>query len=340
MSFADNSTITNNRDAWVFNQMYQDQADVLFGRNSWLYNQFRGKPGQPNPTDKFILSNNVESRKLEVTVLGTARTMTVVADSAQYDTISLTPATGTTAMVFDYAHVKDWLPIGEAEYDTIKGAGLKGAPLIDRYFQIAMESVERTVSTAMHATGSGVAPSATAIGSWVAAVSDGTSSGESNYTTYGLIDRSASGNSDFQGNVTTSVGNLTLDKIGNAMTGVITKRGRPKVGVAGQTVYNRLRGLVEGFTDAVIDGEVMDFSGAYVRYAGCLFGLDADCPAQTLGILDPATWVLKRLEIPLTREGVVHDPSRKATYVLHYGGWYSLICVAARKNWKLTGITG
>lgn len=203
-----------------------------------------------------------------------------------------------------------------------------------------MDSLEDALAQGMNATGASVTPSRTAVGSWVAGASDGTTSGESNYSTYGTMDRTATGNSDFQAYVAGSTGTLTLGKIGSAMTQAMSKGGRPRVGVCGPTVYDKIRGLVEGYSDATVANEVLDFSGAFVRYAGINFGLEYYAPAATLGLLDPNTWLFKRLDIPLTENGIQQDPSRMATYVLHIGGWYSLICVGANRNAKLTGISG
>jgi hypothetical protein len=334
------SGIATVEDATVFNQLAQDEAIPLWRRRCAAWNVLSGTPLEGDPSQPFTNTERVDGRKVEVTIEGSARSLTGVSDGSDEDAdASITTAAGFGAMEFDIAHLKDWLGIRESQLKRYTGQGtLKVASFIDMIFKQCMNSAEDTIEQHLFATGASVGPSRTRVGSLNHAISDYATSGESNYQTYGTIDRSDAANADFCSYVKI-VPVLNLSDIGLAKMTVAEKLGQTKASFANATVLNIIRGLTEGYLDAEMDGDYVDFGGEKFRYGMCTFML---CKYATSGCLygiDPEGWQVHQSTERLTEEGIMRVPHKKALYVLHYGPWVQVICKRPNTQWKFTGIT-
>lgn len=340
MGLFNGSAINSPETAFMFNQMATTESLPIWRRRCCGVAVLTGKPLEGDEHEgQFSNNERVDGRKVEVTINGTPRTLTGVADgAAERATANLVGVDGYGAMEFDIAHLKDILPIEESKVARYDGADTKKlSSFYDEMFKLAMASVEDTLEQMLFATGAGKGPSRTVVGSLNHAISDGVSAGETDYASYGTIDRTDAANIDFRSYVA-QVPTLSLDDIGLASAFVSTRKGMTRAALAGMAVYQRVRALCEGMLDAEMDGDFIDFSGAKFRYAGITFMLGAYVTPQTLFGLDPDGFHTAQSNQPMTREGIVRDPSRVATYVMHYGPWFQFICKQINTQWKLTGI--
>lgn len=326
----------------VFGRMDDNKSVKLRRKASAAYNMIQGSPMGSEIKDGFNRDEKIDGHNVLASVQGKVRTMTGVSDgAAERATATLNALDGWVEMSLDIAHLKDIIPIEESKYDRYLSAETaKFASFLDEVFDQAMQTQVETFSGMLYGTGASQGPTRTNIGSMIAAISDGvTANNQSNYASYLTIDRTDAANTMFlPAFCNGATGNLTLDKLGGGIIAVQGNKGNPEAGLCGTAVYQRVRQLIEGFLEAEVNADLVDFGGAKARYAGCTFMLDAYCPGGTLLILDPSTWRWKHKDVPATREGIVRDPSRLATYVLHWGGWFQAYCREVRKNGKFEAI--
>jgi hypothetical protein len=345
MALFDNSDINTVELRMVFNKLARLNSTSIVKQRDAFVDAILGKRVQGNgPADSVRYENEKEisGKEIEEPILASHRSWTGVTDGAdERSAIAVNELTGWGAMVFAPAHLIDPIPIEDSKLDRFRNKELKAEDFIQEVFDQAMASYANTWQTHVHATGAGVGPSRTRIGSWVHTVSDGVvaATTESNYATYGKIDRTAAGNADFKSTVYDINGALTVSAIGAAMTKIYANDGIPNLAVCGETVYNRVRTLLESNLEAQVRDAVVEFSGPYIRYAGVNFALAAKCPAQTMGIFDTRDWKVYRKDAPLFEE-ITRDVTKKGMHVMFGKSWAQITCRAPNRQTKLVRITG
>ena len=334
MALWNGSAINTNETAMVFNQLANMKAIAMVrNKHGFLY-AVLGKQetgSTPGAGTGFQRLKKISGKKIEVKLLGKLASPGTVADgSAEVATETLTHTTDYWgAAEFDLAHYVYKHPVPHSELMRFMGDEAKTASYLDEVFQLVMLSYEKVWATALSTA---AAPSRTVLGGWNFAVDDD--------NTYGTIDRTDSTNADFQGVVKASTGDLTLPKIHTEMDNVRVNGGRVSLGVAGATVYGKIRQLIQPYTQVTYDKDWTEFGGEHIRYAGVSFTLDPDCPTQTLGLLEPESWLLYMdKDTAFTSSGLVHDISRVSTHVLPTEFWMQLICKSPNHNARMEGIT-
>ena len=335
------TTLNNNVLAQVFNQLYNTKAIEMVRKENGLLYAILGKSwrdANPKMGVKFERLEKITGNQIEVKLLGVLDTISTVADGSA-ELATQTP-TYTSNMfgsaTFDLTHYAQTKGIPSSEYNRIQGKEAKTLKYVDDVFNQVMLSLEKTIGDGINGTASN-APDRTHLGSWVYAVSDGVSSGETGYATYGL-DRSDSGNIDYRGTVTINTGDLTLGKIRALKNTIRTKGGKNQLGVAETSVFTKLQMLVEAYTEIESNEDWAQFGGEYVQYGKTRYVLDQRAPTQVLGILDPESFVFYQNMINFTEAGFIRAPHLVAGYVLPWECWCQLICVQPSRNGKLTGI--
>lgn len=341
------SVINSTETATVFNQLYNLTAiEQVRKKNGVLYAVLGKAEVGSTPMDgiTFERRQKVTGKKIEVKLLGKLRTIGTVADgAAEYAAAALSNTQDYWGgMEFDLAHFKDVYPIMESEIDRFAGDELKTANFLDGEFRMLMLSLEKAWGSGS-ATAGGLndtkAPARTTLGGWQWPVSDGVSSGESAYATYGTLDRSDVGNADARATVTTSTGDLTLLKLQTLRNQIITQGGMPNLGVAHTTPYTKIQGLVQNYTHTVFTEDWSRFGGDWVEFSSIRFILEQQCPSSVVGLLDPTSFCWYERDIPFTKRGLVYAETLVASYLLNWGCWCQLICTRPGSNGKLTGVT-
>lgn len=341
------SNINSTETATVFNQLYSMTAiEQVRKKNGVLYAVLGKAEVGATPLDgiSFERRQKVSGNKVEVDILGKLKTIATVADgSAEYAAATLSNTQDYWGgMEFALAHFKDVHPLMESEVDRFQGDELKTASYLDRVFRMLMLSLEKAWGSGS-ATAGGIndtkAPARTTLGGWQWPVSDGVSSGESAYATYGTIDRSDAGNADARATVTPGTGDLTLTKIQTLRNTIITQGGMPSLGVAHTTPYTKIQGLVQNYTHTVFTEDWSRFGGDWVEFSGTRFILEQQAPTDVVGLLDPTSFVWYERDIPFTKKGLVYADTLQATYLINWGAWAQMICLRPASNGKLTGVT-
>jgi hypothetical protein len=286
---------------------------------------------------QFERLERISGNQIEVKLLGALDSISTVADGSA-EIATATPAYTSNmfgSATFDLTHYAQTKGVPSSEYNRIQGKEAKTLKYVDDVFNQLMLSLENTIGTAINGT---AAPARTTLGSWVYAVSDGVSTGETGYAVYGL-DRSDAGNIDYRSYVNITTGDLTLSKIRLVKNQNRIHGGKNQLGVCETSVYTKLQSLVEAYTVIESDADWQQFGGEYTQYGKTRFVLDQRSPTQTMGILDPESFVFYQNMINFTEAGFIRAPHLVAGYVLPWECWTQLICVQPSRNGKLTGIS-
>lgn len=337
------TSINTNETAMVFNQLANRKAfHITRRKNGFLYAVLgKDEPhATPGASEGFKRLKKVTGNKIEVRVLGDVPEPGTTSDGLnEIAEVTLeNRASDFGAQVFDLAHYTYTHAIPHSAMDRFAGNEAKTLSYLDEIFDQIMLGYEKVWGTALGQVGSAGAPSRTSLGSWPFAIA-GTTPGTT-WGSYGTIDRADQGNTDFRGHPY-NVGDLTLAKIRQAQNDIAVYGGDASFGCCKAAVFGKLQSLVENMTVVDYDEVWSKFGGRYVRYAGTSFTLDHYAPDNVLGLFTPSTWGLwKNDSIPLTKTGVINDPSRVATYVVQTGVWMQLICMQPNQNAYLYNITG
>lgn len=333
------TALNNNVLAQVFNQLFNTKAIEMVRKENGLLYAILGKSwhdANPNLGSQFERLEKISGNQIEVKLLGVLDTINYVTDGSA-ELATATPqytANMFGAATFDLAHLAQTKGIPSSEYNRIQGKEAKTLKYVDDVFNQVMLSLENRIGNDINGTN---APARNAIGGWPYAVSDGVSSGETGNAAYG-VDRSDAGNVDYRGSVTVNTGDLTLGKIRALKNTIRTKGGKNQLGIAETSVFTKLQMLVEAYTEIESNEEWAQFGGEYVQYGKTRYVLDQRAPTQTLGIIDPESWVFYQNMINFTDQGFIRAPHLVAGYVLPWECWCQLICVQPSRNGKLTGI--
>lgn len=342
------TAINSNATAMVFNQLFNKKALPMVRKKNGLLYKVLGKEevfSNPSAPTGFQRLKKVTGKNVEVKLLGKLRNS---GSGAQLQTVSdgsseVASATADYdsalfgAAEFSLAHYAHKYAIPHSELDRFAGDEAKTASYIDDIFDMLVYTMEDVVGTAIN-TAQNCAR--TTIGGWPWAVSDGQSSGESSYASYGTIDRSDTGNNNFDAYVLPNTGTLTLGAIRTVQDNVAANGGNPSLGIAAVTVYGLVRQLVEQYTIVQYNADKTEFGGKYFSYDGIDFVLDQRAPSAVLGLLEPESWAFYMNEYNFTKGGIINDPSLVASYSINWGFWCQFIATAPSHNGKLTGVTG
>lgn len=325
----------------AFNKLYSyNFIPAIVDRNAFLYmalgKSFMGSDGLPS-FERLVRDfngPNIEGRflgSLDTISTVSQGTNEVASDSGTYNADHF----GNT--FFPWTHYYQNKKIPSTDYNRIRGDEAKTKNYVQDVMQAITLSMENTLGTAVNAAVAGATE--TVCGNWQHAVSDGVSTGETGYATYGF-DRSDSANSWARGINTVTTLQLTVPKIRTVKNGIAGNNGFAKVGIAGTTVYGIVQALADQYTWVESDPDWMDFTGEYVGIGKTRFMLDQRATSGVLGLFTPETWTAYQRMINFTESGIVRNFATAASYVLPWDMFFQVICWDPGKNGKLTGITG
>jgi len=340
MAFGDNSIFNTTKTAAVFNQMARDRFVQQMRKESALANVAFGLPKEVDGQLKFTKDGNYGGNQIEIPAIGSLRTISGVVDgTAELANATITPLTSLVNYTFEIGHYAHTLGVPNAELRKVQLGQKKAGDLIETYFRILMDSYIESISTDLNGTGAGVGDATNRVMSWVHAVSDGTSTGETNYALYGKVNRADAANGFAKAIFRPTVGTLSLAKIAEAQIAAQGNGANSDLGICGSTVFGLVRQLVEGQAEAITTDRLTDFGRAQFRYAGTNFALEFNCPAQTLGLLDTSTWLVKRGQEDFSK-GIMINPVAVAGHVLPTEMFIGVYTDCPNKNVKMNGITG
>lgn len=336
------SNLNTTRLAKTWNQLWNNGAaiNVVSDMNALLY-MLRGKK-TPNPGGGFDFERieRVTGNKIELTFMAKLDSVPTVADgSGELASSSATWAADYFGgSEFDWTHynLKPAIPV--SEWVKIAGNELKGEKFFKERFGQIVASIEETIGNGINST-TAVSNFNTSIGTWRHALSDGTTSGESGYDTYGVT-RSDAGNVDFQGNVTAVGGALTTRVMKRAQLEIISKGGMPDLGLCGIDVYESWWNEVAQYSHVVNDSKMTEFKGEWVRFGSTVYALEQRAGDNIMGLLTTKNFKFWYREIDLFNEKTLwmRDPGLKAGYVAPFDIFAQLLCNSPRTGGILTGI--
>ena len=339
MALWNGTTLNNNVLAQVFNQLFNTKAIEMVRHENGLLYAILGKSwrdSNPNVGTQFERLERISGNQIEVKLLGALDTISTVADGSA-ELASSTPAYTSNmfgSATFDLTHYAQTKGVPSSEYNRIMGKEAKTVKYVDDVFNQVLLSLENQIGNDL---GGSNAPARTTLGGWQYAVSDGVSSGESSYSSYGLA-RSDSANVDFRSYVNPNTGDLTLGKIRYVKNQNRVHGGKNQIGLAEISVFTKIQQLVEAYTVIESNSDWAEFGGEYVQYGKTRYIMDQRGPTGVMGILDPESWVFYQNMINFTEAGFIRAPHLVAGYVLPWECWCQLICLQPSRNGKLTGI--
>lgn len=284
--------------------------------------------------------NKISGYQVKLRLLGVLNSVATVADgSAELAAASRVWANNYFgAAVFDLTHYAQTDAIPSSEFNRIKGKEAETSGFVAERFNQIVLSLENTLGTAIHATtASGFARGT--LGNFRHACSDGVSSGETSYATYGTLDRSDSANADIRGVVTPSTGILSMEKIQLHQNQIADNYRHPDIGVGDVTTITEIQGLLNGYTFIESDEDWKKFAGRYVQIGATRYLMDGKCQANLLYHINSDTWGLWENEMGLSTDGFFKDPNAVAGYIMPWEYWCAVICNRPKANGILTGIT-
>lgn len=338
------ATINANDTAFLFNTLASRKSIPMVRKKQGMLFALLGmqEPGATPGLPGFERLKRQNFNKVEQRLLGALESPATVADSNQIDAV--TPAWDNDAYgaaEWSLAHYAHPFYSPASELDRFTGDDVKTANFIDEWFDKMMMSYRKVWSTAINLTGASAQPSRTVLGSIPYAIEGVDGAWTDSSDDYGGLARDDSGNADFRGQVQSSVGTLTLDKIRTTMLACETYGGINSVGGCGSTVYGILHKILEPYTVVTYDEKWTEFGGSFVRYAGISFIHDPDGASGYLYLMTPETWRLYMNDsVPMTKSGIVNDITLKAMYLVQTQFWMQLLCLHPAQNGLLKGITG
>ena len=346
--------------AMAFNNIYRTKALPIIRKKNGLLYFILGKEEtlgneKADQGPKFERSQKTSGVNVEITLMGALRD---AQSGSQLQAVSQGAAEVAVLTSVDYSSTifgaaefplslwanKRGIPYSEMK--KIQGNEAKTRDYIGQVFENLMLTMESVIGNGINSTNNATA---TTIGGWQYAVSDGGAngslSGESGYSSYGNIDRGTGNTTDLGGVVNYSkggaaIGTLRLRDIAQNRNHCAVNGGNVKLGVSGELVYNVIEELIDPYAHVTYDETLSQYGGEFIQYKGINFILDQRCSAGVLGLLDPTSWVYFHDDNNFTKSGIVDDPTLVASYSINWGFWGQLICQAPSWNGKLTGITG
>lgn len=339
------STYNNTNIASMTNQVWGAKAyDVVRNQNAFLYailgKRWLDTNGAGGTRVNFERLHRITGYQVKTRFLGVLNTIATVADgSAELATATRVWANNYFgAAVFDLTHYAQTDAIPSNEWNRIKGKEAETSNFLAERMDQIMLSFERTLGTAINATVN-TGFTRTVMGNIRHACSDGVTTGETTYATYGTLDRSDSANVDFRGKVTGSTGILSLEKIQTHRNTISDAYKRPDIGLGDITTITEIQGLLNGFTVIESDDEWKKFAGDYVQIGSTRYLMDGLCAANILYHINSDTFGIWENEMGLSTDGWMRDPNAVAGYIMPWEYWCGIFCNRPKGNGILTGIT-
>lgn len=340
------STLNSNETSHLINQWDDSKSLAICRRKNGFLYEILGKaePGATPMSVEWKNSTKVSGKDIQFNFLGSLKTISTVADgyaagAGETGTWGGTviPADTFGAVTLPIVHFADAEYFPSSELDRFTGQEQPMRDWIEEKLEYLMLSWENSFGNAFN-TGTAAVPTRTQVCPWRHQISDGVSTGETTYVTYGL-DRNDSGNVDFRGNVTVSVGDLTLEKIRLRELEVIERGGMVRLGLVENALYNKIHKLLEGYSVVTYDDQWTKFGGSFVKFGNIRWIMETRMPTELVGLIDPTTWKIWQKKGQFTRQGIVPDPSKKATHVLNWEKWIAIYCKAPNRNALMTNVT-
>ena len=333
--------------ASMFNQMWtKDGAISIVRKANGLLYAIMDKSWEPAPPREgysIKRMTKVSGNQIEVRLRGKNEALATVADGAQELATAPTLYSDNTfgGAKFDLTHYANRYGVPDSEYDRIVGSEAKTKSFAADRMMAVTEDHENEWGNQIN--GAQVGFTRTQMGSWIHAVSDGVTTGEAAYKTYGLIDRSDPANADFRGLVNYKNGVLTLADIVTTRNLTRKNGGKTDILLAETTVYSQLETKLMN-TQVVVtyDDKWSQFGGQFWRFAGMVGIMEHRMPTGVLGGLDTSTWAFWMDDKkPFSGDRtLIVDPSIAAGRVILPRFWTQLLCNKPNSNFKITGITG
>ena len=338
MAIYDNSAYNTNALSTNTNKWLNRFAiPIVVKRNMFLYalkNQETGAYGVPG--SRIKTQSRINGNALNVQLLGSITAFTGLADANQTDAITLSNREQFGASTFSWAHFYDVSPLVSSESVLIRGDSAQIDSILDAKLKAIAFGWEKTCGDGINGTNNAAR---TTWGGWRWGCSDGVSTGESSYATYGTIDRSLSENADYRGNVRyLSSGELTLDDVMALITDIQADGGQPTFGVVGQTGFLKLERELRGTTQ-LMNADWDAFPGMKLGFRGVTIGFESRCGDTELGMFDPEALTL--FEEDTHHWGKVvegYGIYKSVPRIFHADKWGQFIVTTPSHTGKITNI--
>jgi hypothetical protein len=315
---------------------------MVVKRNAFLHaltNEEAGPYGSIGSRVRY--EKRARGNKLQVPLLGAIPSFSGLADSNQVDAVSLTwDSDAAGAATFEWAHYYHVEPVVHSEFTLMRGDDHKTLSWVEKVLkEKVVKGWEKTLGDAINGTAAN--SSRTAAGGWRYGASDGTSTGESSYATYGTLDRSDSGNADYRGNIQRlSDGLLTIDDFFALKVDIMADDGNPTFAVVGATGFKKMEKELRG--QAMLPQKDWDaFAGDKLTCHGITICFESRCGETELGMFDP-----NALAIYLEEDGIDMEWEKAggvykgAKYVMPIHAWTAFIVECPSHTGKVTNILG
>lgn len=326
------TALNTNELAMVFNQVYNRKFIDQVHRKHGLLEALMGlsdvnaTPNMP----AFERLKKITGRKIEVKLLGKYKDIGTLADgSAEVaTTVGSHVADKFGAAEFDLTHYNDQEYIPRSELDRFAGDESKTLNYVEDIFDYVIASWHTTLAKAVSGAGD---QSRTTMGSWEFAI---------NNNTYGTIDRTDSGNSDFRGHEKSSFSTFSLDALQTELT-TVWLAGEPDYMGAPAAIFTvilkamRDEGQLHYFYK---DDGHLGAGGVSFSWAGMKIVLDKHMTSGTIALLDSSTWVFYMQDKDFVRD-IMPDTSKKSAWVINSDAWTALICKQPNANGHMSGVS-
>lgn len=338
------SSYSNTAISSMANQVWGAKAwDIVRDQNATIYailgRRWLETNGVGGVKVNFDRLKRIEGYQVKTRFLGVLNAVATVADgSAELATATRVWANNYFgAAVFDLTHYAQTDAIPSSEYNRIKGKEAETNNFLAERFHQIMLSMENTLNTAIHATVTN-GFTRTVLGNLRHIASDGVSSGETGYATYGGITRDGD-DVDIQGVANVATGILSMEKIQYHQNLIADNFKHPDIGVADVTTITEVQGLLNGYTFIESDDDWKKFAGKYVQIGGTRYIMDGKCAANVLYHLNSETIGFWENEMGLSTDGWMKDPNAVAGYIMPWEYWCGIFCNRPKGNGIMTGIT-
>lgn len=327
----------------TWNQLWKDNMPVEIVRkhNGLLYKILGKKTKTPNGSFSFERMESVTGNKIEIQFLGKLDDIPTLALANEGDSATVTHADDYWGSVeFDFTHYNLTPGIKVSEWVQIQGKEVKGARFFKKRHRQIMLSLENTIGNGINSA-TAVSTYRTSIGTWRHAMSDGVSTGETTYATYGL-NRADSANADIRGATTqTGVGAITVQKLQKSCLDIAANGGSlADFGICGADVYNYVWNAVTQYTHITQKGSMNEFEGMWVGFGNVDYLFDQRAAAGVLGHGTSEDWGFWKKDVDMfDKESMwVRDPSKKAMRVAPFDVYAQFLCSRPSGSQLLTGI--
>jgi hypothetical protein len=335
-----------NESAMLINQFVNTVAVPMIKRKNFFLFCVLGKsePGQTPMQTKFERETRYSGDNLRFVLQGRLKTIATVADGYAAGAGETGTWVGTVipsdtfgAVTFPMVHFADAEYFPKSEVDRFQGKEMQARAWVETKLRYLMDSFEDTVGT-MLMTSTAAIQTRTQICPIRHQLSDGVSTGETSYVTYGL-DRADSGNIDFRGLMTVAAGDVSLNKLRLGLNTALTRGGRPSLGLTETTLYTKIQRLAEQYVHTGFNAKWADFGADFVRHAGVEYGLEQRMATGVIHLVEPETFHVWNNFKNFTAAGIVPSPDRKASFVLNWDVWFSVLCKKPNSNYSFAGAT-